>query len=68
MREYIQLNNFLTVKGLVNSGGEAKTAIRDGEVKVNGIVETRVKNKLYPGFIIEYKDERFEITEDFLRE
>ncbi len=53
-QEYIQLNNLLKVLDLVNSGGEAKIRIQNGEIVVNGETELRVRNKLYPGFIVEF--------------
>lgn len=46
---YILLQQFLKLKNLVGSGGEAKTVIRQGDVKVNGETETRRGRKLYPG-------------------
>jgi ribosome-associated protein len=47
---YIELNNLLKIMGWVNSGGEANTAITDGEVMVNDVVETRKRNKLMADF------------------
>jgi ribosome-associated protein len=45
----IQLDQFLKLKGLVSTGGQAKLAIQGGQVLVNGLVETRRKKKLKPG-------------------
>lgn len=53
-QEYIQLNNLLKVLDLVNSGGEAKIRIQNGEATVNGEIELRVRNKLYKGFMVEF--------------
>ncbi len=47
--EYIKLQDFLKLCDAVPSGGMAKTFIQNGEVKVNGEVETRRGRKLYPG-------------------
>lgn len=47
--EYIKLDSFLKAANLVGSGGEAKIIISEGEVRVNGSVETRRGRKLYPG-------------------
>jgi len=44
--EYIELNNLLKILNLVNSGGEAKIRINDGEAFVNDEVETRKRRKL----------------------
>jgi ribosome-associated protein len=45
----IQLDQFLKWHGLVSTGGQAKLVIQAGEVKVNGVVETRRKKKLQAG-------------------
>jgi ribosome-associated protein len=47
--EYIKLDSFLKAVNAVGSGGEAKVAIQDGLVRVNGEVETRRGRKLRPG-------------------
>ena len=47
--EYLKLDSFLKAVNAVTSGGEAKILITDGQVKVNGVVETRRGRKLYPG-------------------
>ena len=40
--EYIELNNLLKIFGWVGTGGEAKNVIKQGDVLVNGEIETRV--------------------------
>jgi ribosome-associated protein len=42
----IKLDQFLKFIGMTSTGGQAKLLILDGEVKVNGIVETRRGRKL----------------------
>jgi ribosome-associated protein len=42
----IKLDQFLKFAGITSTGGQAKWMIVDGEVKVNGIVETRRGRKL----------------------
>jgi ribosome-associated protein len=49
----IKLDQFLKWSNIVSSGGEAKTIIREGEVKVNGEIEFKRSHKLKPGDIIE---------------
>ena len=45
--DFIKLGQAIKSAGLVESGVEAKIVIQDGEVKVNGVVETqRGKNFL----------------------
>lgn len=43
---YIELNKVLQIIGIAQSGGHAKIMIRNEEVKVNSVVETRVRKKL----------------------
>lgn len=45
----IKLDQFLKWQGIVQTGGEAKFLIQDGEVLVNGEVETRRGRKLVWG-------------------
>jgi len=52
--DFIQLNQLLKVIGWCDSGGNANILIDTGKVKVNGEVELRRRNKIFPGFKIEY--------------
>jgi ribosome-associated protein len=61
--EYIELNKLLKIFHLVGSGGEANTVIDQGMVKVKGEVETRRRNKLRVGDIIEFAGTLIAITE-----
>jgi ribosome-associated protein len=45
----IELCQFLKFGGLASSGGEAKRAVSEGRVRVNGIVESRKRRKLVGG-------------------
>lgn len=45
----IQLDQFMKLAGLVETGGQAKQVIQAGEVLLNGRVETRRKKKLHSG-------------------
>ncbi len=60
--EIIKLDSFLKWCGAVSLGSEAKVYIQDGEVKVNGEVETRRGKKLKDGDIIEIHGEMYKIT------
>jgi ribosome-associated protein len=60
--EYIKLGQALKAAGLVSSGIEAKVVIQDGEVKVNGEVDTRRGKKLYSGDKVEFNNETIEIV------
>lgn len=52
--EYIKLGQALKLVGLVGSGVDAKFVIQDGQVKVNGEVDTRRGKKLYSGDNFEF--------------
>ena len=47
--EYIKLEALLKLANVVSSGGEAKIAIQEGEVTVNGETCTQRGKKLRPG-------------------
>ena len=47
--EYIKLGQALKAAGLVDSGVEAKYAVQNGEVQVNGQVELQRGKKLFAG-------------------
>ena len=52
--EFIKLGQALKLAGLVSSGVEAKIVIQNGEVTVNGEVDTRRGKKLVPGDTFEF--------------
>lgn len=60
--EFIKLGQALKAAGLVSSGVEAKIAIINGEVKVNGSVETQRGKKLHDGDLVVYQDEEIKIV------
>lgn len=49
----LRLDQFLKLRGLTGTGGQAKLLIQGGEVKVNGEVETRRRRKLSGGDVVE---------------
>lgn len=53
-REPVELYKILKFEGLVGTGGEAKIAIDEGMVKVNGNIELRRRNKIKAGDEIEF--------------
>ena len=59
--EYIKLDAALKFAALVASGGEAKTVIAEGLVKVNGEVCTMRGKKLRAGDAVEFGGKVFEI-------
>ncbi|MBX2889683.1 MAG: RNA-binding S4 domain-containing protein [Saprospiraceae bacterium] len=54
-QDHITLNNLLKVLRLVGTGGEANIRISNGEVRVNGLVETQKRKKLRAGDKVEFQ-------------
>ncbi|TNE92345.1 RNA-binding S4 domain-containing protein [Porticoccus sp.] len=61
-REPVELYKILKFEGIVASGGEAKAVIENGQVLVNGAVETRKRKKIVSGDTIEFMDEQFQVS------
>ena len=59
--EYIKLIQALKAAGLVDSGVDAKYAILDGNVKVNGQVEYQRGKKLRAGDMVSFNGETIRI-------
>ncbi len=60
--EFIELKNLLKVANLCDTGAEAKSAIGEGLVLVNGIIETRKACKIRSGQVVSYNDKKITIT------
>lgn len=60
--EYIKLGQALKACGLAESGVDAKIAIQNGLVKVNGNIEYQRGKKLYDGDLVSYQDEEIKIV------
>lgn len=56
--DYIKLGQLLKLAGMVGSGVEAKIVIQNGDVKVNGEVDTRRGKKIYPQDVVEYNGQQ----------
>ena len=61
-REPIELHQLLKLAELTASGGEAKFAIAQGQVRVNGQVETRKRKKIMAGDLVEFAGTRLRVT------
>ena len=59
--DFIPLNNLLKVLRLVGTGGEANIRIENGEVQVNGAIETQKRKKLRPGDVVLFEKESITI-------
>ncbi len=60
--DMIRLGQFLKLAGLIDSGGEAKGRIADGEVRVNGEVDLRRGRQLHPGDVVSVAGEQVRVT------
>lgn len=60
--EFIKLGQALKLAGAVQDGVEAKLAIQDGLVKVNGQIDTRRGRKLYEGDVISFNGNEIKVT------
>lgn len=59
--EYIKLGQALKAAGLCESGVDAKFAVQDGLVQVNGVVELQRGKKLYDGDEVSFEGETIKI-------
>ena len=59
--EFVELYKILKFEGLADSGGMAKQFIADGQVIVNGEVETRKRKKISAGDRIEFCGQSIEV-------
>ncbi len=49
----LRLDQFLKLRGITDTGGQAKLLIQSGQAKVNGKTETRRRRKLVAGDVVE---------------
>lgn len=59
--EFIKLGHALKLAGVVEDGVEAKYAIQDGLVQVNGEVDQRRGRKVYEGDVITFEDQEIKV-------
>jgi ribosome-associated protein len=60
--ESIPLGAFLKLAGVIESGGDAKQRIANGEVSVNGEAEVRRGHKLQRGDVVALGDELLRVV------
>ncbi len=60
--EFIELNMLLKLRSIAQSGGHAKVMIADGEVQVNGEVESRTRRKLRAGDVVEVEGAKISVA------
>lgn len=61
--DFVELYKILKFEGLAESGGAAKQVIADGQVSVNGEVETKKRKKIGAGDKIEYSGQSIEVVD-----
>ncbi len=57
----IRLGQLLKLAGVAGAGAEARELVRDGDVRVNGEVETRRGRQLRVGDLVEAVGERLRV-------
>ena len=58
----VELYKILKFEGLVQSGAEAKAVIAEGQVLLNGVVETQKRKKIVADDIIEFGAEKLHVV------
>jgi len=64
--ESLRLDQFLKLRGVADTGGQAKVLIQGGQVLVNGEVETRRRRKLAMGDLVQFDGKNYPIDESAL--
>ncbi len=59
----LRLDHFLKRNAMSGTGGQAKLMIQNGDVKVNGEIETRRRRKLLVGDIVEVEGQQFSVSD-----
>ena len=59
--EFIKLGQLLKATGMVESGVEAKIVIQDGEVTLNGAVETQRGKKVVAGDVVSFNGKQIKV-------
>lgn len=61
----MRLDDVLKRAGIVGTGGQAKIWIQDGQVLVNGQIETRRRKQLFLGDVVETMGQQVTLDETF---
>ncbi len=62
------LDQFLKLSSIAGTGGHAKFLIQNGEVTVNGEIETRRRRKMVAGDVVEVGGKQFLVNESLFAE
>jgi ribosome-associated protein len=60
--EFIELCNLLKLAGLAGSGGEGKALVARGEVRVDGVLESRKTAKIRAGQVVECHGQQIRVV------
>lgn len=60
--EMIRLGQLLKLAGVVDDGGQARSLIEDGSVKVDGQVDRRRGRQVRPGSQVQLGETRIQVT------
>ena len=60
--EYIKLQDLLKFAAAVETGGEAKLVIQEGDVTVNGEVCTMRGKKIRPGDVVTFRGHEYAVA------
>jgi ribosome-associated protein len=60
--EFILLQSLLKIAGLCDTGGAAKIAISQSQIKVDGLVETRRGKKIRAGQIVSFGEKQIHVV------
>ncbi len=61
IHESVRLDQFLKLCGIAGTGGQAKLLIQNGEVLVNGELETKRRRKLVGGDVVEFEGNNYPV-------
>lgn len=59
--EYIALCDLLKLEGVADSGGQGKSMVAEGLVKVDGVIERRKTAKIRAGQVVEAFEQTIEV-------
>ena len=63
--DHLRLDQYLKLRSIAETGGQAKVMIQSGEVKVNGELETRRRRKLASGDVVEVSGKQWLVAVPF---
>jgi ribosome-associated protein len=59
--EYIALCDLLKLEGVADSGGQGKSMVAEGLIKVDGVIERRKTAKIRAGQVVEAFEQTIEV-------